>query len=49
MPHKENTYRPPKTLMGIAMLFYVDDIRTLQETRLWASKACYGDSLTFYM
>jgi hypothetical protein len=27
---------------------YVDSVRTSQETHLWASTACYGDSFTFY-
>jgi hypothetical protein len=26
--------------------FYVDDVRTSQETHLWGSKTCYGDSFT---
>jgi hypothetical protein len=25
---------------------YVDDVRTSQETHLWASTSCYGDTLT---
>jgi hypothetical protein len=28
---------------------YVDDVRTSQETCLWASTACYGDRFTFYI
>jgi hypothetical protein len=28
---------------------YVDDVRTSQETHLWAFTACYGDSFTFYL
>jgi hypothetical protein len=31
----------------IALLFkYVDDVRTSQETHLWASTACYGNGFT---
>jgi hypothetical protein len=26
---------------------YVDDVRTSQETHIWALTACYGDSFTF--
>jgi hypothetical protein len=28
---------------------YADDIRTSQETYIWASMACYGDRFNFYM
>jgi hypothetical protein len=35
-------------LRGYFYLFYVYDVRTSQETRLWVSiTACYGDSFTF--
>jgi hypothetical protein len=29
--------------------FYMDDISTSQETRLWASTACYEDSFTLVL
>jgi hypothetical protein len=34
-------------LRGCPYNFYVDDVRTLQETQ--ASTACYGDNFAFYM
>jgi hypothetical protein len=41
-------------LRGYLYFLYVDDVRTTQETpsqetHLWASTACYGDSFIFYM
>jgi hypothetical protein len=36
-------------LRGQLYFLYVADVRTSQETQLWASTACYGDSFTFYM
>jgi hypothetical protein len=36
-------------LQGLDYFLYVDDIFTSQETRLWASTACYGDNFTFYL
>jgi hypothetical protein len=34
-------------LLRVHLYFlYVDDIRTSQETHIWASAACYGDSFT---
>jgi hypothetical protein len=34
--------------MGIALLFlYVDDVRTSQDTQVWASTACYRDIFSF--
>jgi hypothetical protein len=34
-------------LRGQLYFLYVDDVRTSQETRLWASMACYGYEFTF--
>jgi hypothetical protein len=35
-------------LLGIAFTFFhVNCVRTLQETHLWASTACYSDTFTF--
>jgi hypothetical protein len=36
---------PPQPVTVIALLLYVDYVRTSQET--YASTACYGDSFTF--
>jgi hypothetical protein len=34
---------------GDSFIFlHVADVRTSQETHLWASRACYGDSFTLY-
>jgi hypothetical protein len=39
-----------QSLLRIYLYFlYVDDVRTSQETHLWASKTCYGDIFTFCM
>jgi hypothetical protein len=42
-------YEPerPVAVMELILL-YVDDVRTSQETHLWDSTACYGDSFNFY-
>jgi hypothetical protein len=40
-------YRPLRPVTGIGVILYVDDVGISQETRLWASTACYGDSFTF--
>jgi hypothetical protein len=35
---------------GDGLIFsYVDDVRTLQETHVRASTACYANSFTFYV
>jgi hypothetical protein len=47
MPHTKHTYGSPRPVTELALLFYVDDIRTSQETHVWASTACYGDSFNF--
>jgi hypothetical protein len=50
LPHSNHAYRPPRPVTGIALPFsYVDDVRTSQETYVWDSTACYGDSITPYM
>jgi hypothetical protein len=33
-------------LTGIALLFYVHDVRTSQEAHLWDCTACNGDNFT---
>jgi hypothetical protein len=33
--------------MGMATLFFADDLRTSQETYLWVSAVCYVDRFTF--
>jgi hypothetical protein len=35
-------------LLGEIYFLYADDVRTSQETLLWVSTACYGESFTFY-
>jgi hypothetical protein len=34
---------------GVCFFFFVGDVRTSQETHLWASTACYWDTLLFYV
>jgi hypothetical protein len=36
-------------LRGQLYFLYVDDIHISQETHIWASKLCHGDSFTFYI
>jgi hypothetical protein len=48
VPHRKHTYGHPQPVRGIDLLFlYADEVRTSQETRLWASTACYRDRFTF--
>jgi hypothetical protein len=42
-------YGHPRAVRDIFTFLYEDDVRTLKETRLWASSDCYGDSFIFYM
>jgi hypothetical protein len=37
----------PRRVTGLVLLFYVNDVRTSQETYLLASTACYGEIFTF--
>jgi hypothetical protein len=46
IPDVSQPRRTAEPVMGITFL-YVDDVHTSQETRLWSSTACYGNSLTF--
>jgi hypothetical protein len=46
VPYWKHAYGPARPVTGITLLLYVDDARTLLETRLWASTACYGDDFT---
>jgi hypothetical protein len=39
-------HRKHGLLRNLFTLLYVDDVRTSQETHLWASAPCYGDSFT---
>jgi hypothetical protein len=41
-PHRKHTYGPPRHVAG-TVLRYVADVRTSQETHLWATTGCYGD------
>jgi hypothetical protein len=48
VPHRKHICGPPRPVTGIVSLSsYVDDARISQETHIWTSTACYGDSLTF--
>jgi hypothetical protein len=48
--HRKRTYEPPRPVTGRALVFlYVDDVRTSQETYLWASMACYGETFSFFI
>jgi hypothetical protein len=44
---RKHPYGPPSPVTGIALFLYVDDVRTSQETHLWASTPLRGDNLTF--
>jgi hypothetical protein len=35
--------RPPLPVTGIALLFYVGDVRISKDAHTWTSTACYGD------
>jgi hypothetical protein len=39
----------PRSVTVIALLLYVDDVHTLQETHLRNSTACYEESFTFHV
>jgi hypothetical protein len=46
--HRKNIYGIPRSVTEIALLLLcADDVRTSQETYVWASTAVYGDSFTF--
>jgi hypothetical protein len=47
VPYNKHAYGPPRSVIDGFNLSYVDDVRTSQETRLWASAFCYGDGFTF--
>jgi hypothetical protein len=36
-------------LRGQLYFLYIDDVRTQQETHLWTSTICYGNSFIFYI
>jgi hypothetical protein len=40
-------HSPPRSVTEISLLSIYADIRTSQETHLWACTVCYGDSYTF--
>jgi hypothetical protein len=45
VPHRKH---PSSSIVCYAILYvYVDGVPTSQETHLWASMACFGDSFTF--
>jgi hypothetical protein len=44
----QHTYGLPRLVTIDSFIFLcVSDVRTPQEPHVWASKACYGDGLTF--
>jgi hypothetical protein len=45
IPRRKHAYGPSRLVTDVALLFYVDDVRTSQEEQ--ASTACYRDSFTF--
>jgi hypothetical protein len=45
LSHKKHI-RPQRPVTGIALNLYLVDIRTSQETHVWTSAVCYGDSFT---
>jgi hypothetical protein len=49
VPHREQSVDIRCLLRGSFYFLYIDDIRTSQETYLYTSTACYGDSFTFHM
>jgi hypothetical protein len=46
--NNSHPYRPlqPVTERAFITFLYIDEVRASQETHLWASTACYGDSFT---
>jgi hypothetical protein len=44
----QHSYGSPWPVMRTVLLFYVDDVRTSQETLLRASTACCGDNFTVF-
>jgi hypothetical protein len=46
VPHRKHTYGAARPVTGIALRVFLDCVRTSQETYLWTSTACYGDSFT---
>jgi hypothetical protein len=46
-PHRKHTYELPRSITLIALLFmYANNVRTSQETHLWAFTVYYVDSFT---
>jgi hypothetical protein len=45
VPHRK--HGPPRCVTEIALLLYVDDVCTSEETNVWTSMVCYGESFTF--
>jgi hypothetical protein len=48
-PRRITTIRASTTCYRNSFTFLYVDLRTLQETHLWASTAGYGDSFTVYI
>jgi hypothetical protein len=49
VPHRKHPYGPPPPVTGIALLSFVDGVRTSRETHIWASTTSYVDSFTFLL
>jgi hypothetical protein len=49
VPHRKHMYGTPRTFTEIALLLYVDDVRTSQETLLFTRTAYYYDSFSFFL
>jgi hypothetical protein len=43
VPHREHAYGPTRPVTGTALILYVD-VRTSEDTNIWTSTACYGES-----
>jgi hypothetical protein len=47
VPRRKHTYGPLQPVTGIALLsLYAHNVPTSQETHLWISTACYGDTFS---
>jgi hypothetical protein len=49
VPHRKNTYWPPRPVRGWLYLFVCRYLRTSQKAHLWASTFCYGIAFFFYI
>jgi hypothetical protein len=49
VPHSKHPMTSTACYVNNFTFLHADDVRTLQETPLWSSTACYGYSFIFYM